>query len=529
MKEIHINQLGYRPGDPKKACLTTQALSDEFQIVRVSDNAVVFEGKAGEPLADTASAETVRTADFSGFAEEGEFFVRSGEKRSFPFAIGGNPYRGLRAALLEMFNYQKCGVDLECGLWSHPACHAAPATVYGTGGKKDVCGGWHDAGDYGRYVVPAAKAVADLLLGYEFSPSPDTRLLNIVWFEIEWMLKMQDAKTGGVYHKVSCEKFDALDEMPHDEHGELVLSPISATATADFAATMALASRFYPEQKDKLLNTAKRAWKWCAANPDAPSFTNPPEIHTGGYGDHSDRDERFWAACELFAATADETYHDYIKASEFLDGSRRDNERNKERYGDPFPFGLGWGNVETYGHVAYLLHGTMANNGIKQRMKDNLLRSCDYLMELYKKSPYGISLGDIYRWGSNMTVANNAMMLILGSRLASDGQEYINAALDHFHYLLGKNPLSQSYITGYGAKSPKNPHHRPSVAMGSAVPGMVVGGPCMHVNRDQALNDHCADAPPAKRYVDHKHSFASNEITIYWNSPAYFVMAALDL
>jgi len=527
MNEIHINQLGYRPDDPKKAVMPQN--ETEFQIVRVSDKTVAYEGKAGEPLADAASADTVRIADFSGLKEEGEYFIRAGEKRSFPFTISGNPYKKLRAALLEMFNYQKCGVDLECGLWSHPACHAAPATVYGTGEKKDVCGGWHDAGDYGRYVVPAAKAVADLLLAHEFSSSPVTRLLDIVWFEIEWMLKMQDEKTGGVYHKVSCEKFDALDEMPHDEHGELILSLISATATADFAASMALASRFYPEQKNKLLNAAKRAWIWCTANPDAPGFTNPPEIRTGGYGDDNDRDERFWAACELFAATGDETYHDHIKASEFLGEDHSNNERNNEHTSVLFPFGLGWGNVETYGHIAYLLCETKTNNNIKQKMKNKLLRSCDEIMEFYKKSPYGISLGEVFRWGSNMTVANNAMMLIFGSRLASGGHEFIEAALEHFHYLLGKNPLSQSYVTGFGANPAKNPHHRPSVARGSAVPGMVVGGPCMHVNRDQALNAHCPDAPPAKRYVDHIHSFASNEITIYWNSPVYFVMAALDL
>jgi len=519
MNEIHINQLGYRPDDPKRAVVPQN--ETEFQIVRVSDNAVVYEGTAGGPIADAASADTVRVADFSGLKEAGEFFVRTGESRSFPFVIGGNPYRGLRAALLEMFNYQKCGVELECGLWSHPACHAASAVVYGTGEKKDVSGGWHDAGDYGRYVVPAAKAIADLLFAQEFSSSPDIQLPCIVWFEIEWMLKMQDEKTGGVYHKVSCERFDALDEMPHDEHGELILSPISATATADFAASMALASRFYPEHKDKLLNAAKRAWNWCAANPDAPGFANPPGISTGGYGDDSDKDERFWAACELFAATVEETYHDYIKAYE--------SRSNSERTSGLFPFGLGWGNVETYGHIAYLLRGTITDNNLTQRMKDGLLRSCNDIMELYRKSPYGISLGEVYRWGSSMSVANNAMMLILGSRLASGGQEYTEAALEHFHYLLGKNPLSQSYITGFGAKAPRNPHHRPSVAKGSAVPGMVVGGPCMNITRDPAINAHCADAPPAKRYVDHKDSFASNEITIYWNSPVYFVMASLGL
>ena len=527
MNVIHVNQLGYRPNDVKKAVIPCLAAVDEteFQIVRMSDNALVYSGKTGEPVADSASADTVRIADFSGFKEEGEYVVRTSSAYSYPFKINDNPYAGLRAALLEMFNYQKCGVDLEFGLWSHPACHAAPATVYGTGEKKDVTGGWHDAGDYGRYVVPAAKAVADLLLAYEFSSGSDSQLPGIVWFEIEWMLKMQDEKTGGVYHKVSCEKFDALDEMPHDERGELILSPLSATATADFAASMALASRFYPGHKDKLLDAAKRAWNWCAANPDVPGFKNPPGISTGGYGDDNDRDERFWAACELFAATGEETYHDYIKASGFLSEDRRDSERNSVL----FPFGLGWGNVETYGHIAYLLSAGMTDNVIKQRIKDALLRSCGDIMGSYEKSPYGVSLGDVYRWASNMSVANNAMMLILGSRLASGGHEYTEAALEHFHYLLGKNPLSQSYITGFGPTAPKNPHHRPSVAKGRAVPGMVVGGPCMNVTRDSGINAHCADAPAAKRYVDHKDSFASNEITIYWNSPVYFIMAALGL
>ena len=532
MSGIHINQLGYRPNDPKKVVIPHN--EHEFQIIRVSDEAVVYSGTAGDPVTDSASKDTVRIADFSCLREEGEYVVRTSTGSSYPFKIGDNPYAGLRAALLEMFNYQKCGVDLECGLWSHPACHTSLATVYGTSENKDVCGGWHDAGDYGRYIVPAAKAVADLLLAYQFSAHPDSKLLDIVWFEIAWMLKMQDEKTGGVYHKVSCDKFNALDEMPHDEHAELILSPLSVTAAADFAASMALASGFYPQHKDTLLNAAKRAWNWCIKNPDTCGFTNPPSIGTGGYGDDSDKDERFWAACQLFAATGEETYHDYIKTSYFFTESRRGEARGDVRSNTLFPFGLGWGNVETYGLIAYLLHAGTTDNDITRQMKDELLRCCDDIMEFYKKCPYGVSLGDVYRWGSNMIVGNNAMMLILGSRLAGcrpsgRGLEYTEAALEHFHYLLGRNPLSQSYITGFGSVPPKNPHHRPSVAKGRAVPGMVVGGPCMNVNRDPAINAHCADAPPSKRYVDHQNSFSSNEITIYWNSPVYFVMAAMDL
>jgi endoglucanase len=549
MNEIHINQMGYRPNDSKKAVIPCLTAADgaEFQIVRVSDDTVVYSGKAGDPVEDCASKDTARIADFSSLTQAGEYFVRADGRRSYPFKIENNPYKGLRTALLEMFNYQKCGVDLECGLWSHPACHTSLATVYGTGEKKDVSGGWHDAGDYGRYIVPAAKAVADLLLAHKFSSNPDSQLLNIVWFEIEWMLKMQDEKTGGVYHKVSCRKFDAIDEMPHDEKDELLLSLISATATADFAASMALASSFYPAHKDKLLNAAKRAWSWCAANPDTHGFKNPPDIGTGGYEDDNDKDERFWAACELYAATKDETYLDYIKTSYFFTETRSDahNNPHSDAQGglpsgvQPIAIGLGWGNVETYGVIAYLLSACgMTDNDVTRKMKDALLRPCENIMEFYKKSPYGISLGEVFKWGSNMTVANNAMMLILASRLGGNrvgtgrpaaNSEYAEAALEHFHYLLGRNPLSQSYITGFGSVPVKNPHHRPSVAKGSAVPGMVAGGPCMTVTRDPAINAHCADAPPAKRYVDHKDSFASNEIAIYWNSPAYFVMAALDL
>jgi endoglucanase len=201
--------------------------------------------------------------------------------------------------------------------------------------------------------------VAGLLLAYELSPNPDRELPEMVWFELEWMLKMQDSETGGVYHKVTCKQFDALDEMPQDEHEELVLSPISPTATADFAGTMALASRFYPEKKDILLAAAKRAWDWCIANPNAPNFKNPADIGTGEYGDSNNKDELFWAACELFIATGEEAYHDVIKSGDVYSG-------------------LGWPDMGTYGLIAYLHHAKdKADSALTETMKNKLLSACE--------------------------------------------------------------------------------------------------------------------------------------------------------
>ena len=122
-----------------------------------------------------------------------------------------------------------------------------------------------------------------------------------------------------------------------------------------------------------------------------------------------------------------------------------------------------------------------------------------------------------------MVVANNAMLLLLTSK------DFSQAAMAHFHYLLGNNPLSQGYITGFGPNAASNPHHRPSVSKGHAVSGMVVGGPNRNTHQDSALQEHCTGNAPAKCFVDHKNSFAGNEITIYWNSPVYFIAALLGV
>ena len=513
MYGIRLDQLGYRPGDSKKAILPEAASA--FKVVRVSDGAVMYEADAPAPEWCPASLEAVRAADFTAVTLPGEYRVEAGEWRSYPFLVDDNPYGGLRKAILDFFRFQKCGAGLNAGVWSHAACHTSAAFVIDEDGKKtgvekDVSGGWHDAGDYGRYIVPAAQTAAQLLMAYELAPRPDPEVLDAVWFEMEWMLKMRDEATGGVYHKVSCRGFNPLWEMPHDELGELVICPVSAAATADFAAAAALASRFYPARRNELLDAAERAWEWCVKNPGAPGFKNPRGVETGQYGDDDSGDERFWAACELFAATGNEAYHEYIKSGELHAG-------------------LGWSKMGTFGLTAYLLRaGGRADAGLTARMKDKLLSAARDIMDKCEADPYGISLGSDYRWGSNMTVANNAMTLLLAG-IFDKKEEYREAALEHMHYLLGKNALGKSYISGFGSNPVKNPHHRPSVAAGRAAPGMVAGGPKGDTANDAVLKRFCGGLPPMKCYVDHMESFSSNEVAVYWNSPVYFLLAFMGL
>jgi endoglucanase len=128
-----------------------------------------------------------------------------------------------------------------------------------------------------------------------------------------------------------------------------------------------------------------------------------------------------------------------------------------------------------------------------------------------------------------MDVGNSAMHLLLYSRVIAFNPEFEAVAMEHMHYLLGRNPLSQSYITGFGFRAAKDPHHRPSVAVGEAFAGMVVGGPNSTTARDTTLQTYCEGNPPAKFYVDHRDSFSSNEVAVYWNSVVYFVASVLGM
>ena len=104
---------------------------------------------------------------------------------------------------------------------------------------------------------------------------------------------------------------------------------------------------------------------------------------------------------------------------------------------------------------------------------------------------------------------------------------YAGAALEQLHYLLGRNALDISYVTGFGEHAFRNPHNRPTFADGIdlPMPGWVSGGPYKAPCDPAAIAAIPKGTPPMKCYVDDVGSYSTNEITIYWNSPAVFMTA----
>lgn len=532
-ENIHINQIGYLTGATKQVLVIGEA--GHFSVIDKASGEEVFTGALERGAMDHASGDTPYIGDFTEVRDAGTYYLEvPGIGATDSFIIGEDVYKDLKKGLLKAFYYQRCGTDLDrefAGEWEHKACHTAKGKIYGNEDiELDGNGGWHDAGDYGKYVVPGAVAAADLLMTWELFPDSYADDINIpesgdgvpdildeARYELEWLLKMQDENTGGVFHKLTSKSFPSLALMPQDDTSQLYYSPISAAATGGFAAVTAMASRIYADYDSQFahlcLQASEKAWLWLENNIAARGFTNPGEISTGEYGDTNHYDERLWAAAELYRASGDIKYGEYFKSAYTRSGLDS--------------FGFGWQSVGGYAAVAYLFADESKQDpAVYDYVKSRLINAAQQKLRNSKKSGYSITLGlgDFY-WGSNMNVLNDARLLILAD-MFEPSKDYIDAAASNFNYILGCNTLNQCYVTGFGHKPVLDPHHRPSKgdSVELPVPGLVAGGPNSGL-QDEFAQINLKNLPPAKCYIDHSGSYSTNEVTVYWNSPAVFVAA----
>ncbi len=525
-RQIHVDQIGYRSADAKIAKLTTR--SETFSVVDASSGRVVFRGQPDLRAShDPASGDTVFDLDFSAVAAPGRYYlVVSGVGRSFEFSIGNDVYNSALRMVLRGFYLQRCGCDVLDESWGHAACHLGDARAWDQPTRRvDVTGGWHDAGDYGKYVPTAARAVGTLLAAYELYPDrfplttvegapsvlPD--ILTETRWELDWLRRMQ-AADGGVYHKVTPRDWDGY-AAPADDRSDRFVFGVSTAATASFAAVMAAASRVYAVFDNTFATEARlaaeRAWSYLEQNPRIEplgGFHNPPGVTTGEYADADDSDERFWAAAELFRTTGKPTYDAYA----------RDAARRWRSYFSQPPTVTA---VQALGALAYLLAEPPGGDGeIKRVMRDDLVDAAKKIVARARAQAYQVALApDEYYWGSNGVALSYALVLLFAEHLAGQS-DAVSVALDQLHYIFGRNSLGKSFVTGVGTNPVMRPHHEAVIATEEDAPpsGLLSGGP-------NAVDASYLSRFPARDYVDSSDAFAVNETAIDMNATLVFVLA----
>lgn len=517
---IRLNTVGYLPGAKKIASVAGNA--SEFRVVRVLDHKPVFEGTLSDPQKNADTQEDLRMADFSAVREPGAYVLEVPSLGiSAPFHVGAKVFEEPFKTVTRGMYLWRCGMAVsgehDGDTFAHAACHQDDAWLDHVGGgheHKDGTGGWHDAGDYNKYVVNAGVTVGSMLQAWaDFGPAIEHVELDLpekggaipeflaeIKWEIDWLLKMQ-ADDGSVYHKLSTLNFGGM-LLPEQETAERFFVPVSSAATADFVAMTAAAARYFRpfdgNYADRCLAAARKSRTWLLRNPDNLR-ADQRGFRTGQYPTR-DNDDRLWAAAEFWQTTGE--------SDALYEVESRIREANAK-----IDVNWDWGNVSNLGMFTYALSKRPGRDAkLVGRVRENIMAVADEIVATAGGHGYGRPLGERYFWGCNGTVARQVMNLHTAWQI-SKNQSYRDTSADAVNHLLGRNFYGRSFVTGVGFQPPMHPHDRRSV--GDSVvapwPGYLVGGA----------------NPKATDWHDTDKDYRTNEIAINWNGALIYALAAL--
>jgi len=510
---VHLNTVGFLP-DRAKVAVVLQAATT-FSLVR-ADGSEALSGYATGPVLDSDTGLDLWTIDFSSFTDPGEFYLDvPGVGRSVSFRIDANVYADVTKMLMLGMYGQRCGAAVELEhdgkIFSHGVCHthdAIPWEEQASGTVRDVTGGWHDAGDYGKYTNNAAFSLGMIFRAWELYPDklaaltlaipehggPLPDFLAEAKVQVDQLLKMQ-RDDGSVYQQVSETTFEGFIP-PNADTGTRYIFGFGTVQAADLVAVAAAAARLFlpydPAYATRCLAAAQKSWVYLQANAfvgASLSGTNHP-----GYWRRDDGPERLWAAAELWETTG---AADALAAVE----ARLATTQVASNWD--------WTNVGNLGVFTYVLSKRDGRDAtLLPSVGAKVVSSAEAILSQIATSGFGRGISN-YIWGSNGTIARTTLNLMVAHALQPDPRfvEGVVAQLDH---LLGRNVFGRSFVTGLGHFSPIHPHHRPSASTG-AWPGLLVGGP----------------NGSATSWKDDQGTYDQNEIAINWNTAMIFGAASL--
>lgn len=516
---VHINSLGFLNNQSKKASIVGDSKS--FTIKRVSDQATVLKGEVSTPVFQTDVNQKVAVADFSSLDQNGKYYLETAEGiKSVEFEISPNIYNQAYHTTMRGFYLWRCGTAVNGTHnghhFAHEACHMNDGyeDFQGKPGEPgNGIGGWHDAGDYGKYVVNAGITVGMMFMAWDqFQPAleklsldlPETAegypdFLKEMKWETDWLLSMQYSDgSGKVAHKLTRKNFEPFCK-PEEDLEKRYFTDWSSAAVADFVAMMAQAARYFePYDKaysEKCLAAAQLSYQFLKANPKDKGFVQG-EFKTGGY-QTSDPDDRLWAAAEMWETTGN---------SEFL----KDFEQQVTAQNFKIDEDWDWGDVSNLGMFQYALSKRPGKNpGILKTIQKNILEGANSIVKNAAADVYARPLVRYY-WGCNGTIARQVLNLQVANRISPD-KRYIETSQDALAHIFGRNFYNRSYVTGLGFDPAMKPHDRRSGSDNEVEPwpGYIVGG-----------------GHSATDWKDEEEDYRTNEIAINWQGALVYALAA---
>lgn len=479
---VRVNQCGYLPDESKRAVVPASAPVPGGSFCVIDDDVTPEIRYRGELVdfgvgGDTRYGRFERNyiAEFGALRRPGRYRLRLSDGRlSPPFSIAEDVYARLLPLMLRFFDVQQCG---ECDPALHGACHLDDSIVANgpdRGKPVEVHGGWHDAGDYLKFVETTSYVAAVMLLAYELFPAAFTpqhaghrapEILLRARVGLEWLLKMHPSPTE-FYYQVGDQGDHNSWRLPEDDCAACtpgwkprpVFADVGANLAGRTAAALASAARLYRKYDrrfaDRCLHTARSAFALGLQNPRVVS-TNPPEF----YPEDTWADDMEWGAVSLYRATGEQSY-----LAQALDFSRQAGPAHDTT------------SVYNTHAIAHTLLASLAPDADAERLVGYLYEDAARVQR-YVDNPY--ELATPYVWGTAEAAAGAALNCLLYERAAGEAARtsWRTLAQRQRDFVLGCNPFGLSCLIGAGTRYPLFPHHQIANIKSMELSGAVVGGP----------------------------------------------------
>ena len=476
---IKLDNFGYRTTDTKIAYFTANPGT-----MVVVYNASTSVSAYTVPAADITSegtdttgitGDTVWWVNFSAFTTPGTYYVYSTSlnEQSYNFQINDCVYQAPMTATLKALYYQRCGCAKPAAYaganWSDAAtCHTqdtacqpgAGCTFPNSYGTLNLMGGWHDAGDYNKYIGndpcsgnggDSGEAIHDLMLAYEWNPTlfsslssnipesgngiPD--ILNEAKWELDWYLKMQmtDKHVLSLLHAAG----GGGSSPPSSDTTVRYYYPPNGDSEAQFVAMLSNSARVMStvpglaSYATTLRSAAEATW-----NSYETTWTSD--------------DKKFWAAAEIF------------RMEESL-GGPASVESAAQSFVDnyitiissPNTWNGFWLNEDKFqqnwGILAYI-ESTNATPAVVTEMKADW---STLMNDLFSQTDYYNSAMHSwdYYWGADEVKMNYALELLWAAKIGATGGQSVTQCVQHaedfLHYMNGANTLNMTLMTNSNA------------------------------------------------------------------------------
>ncbi len=517
---IRVNQVGFKAADYKSAVIISDAdiSGSSFKVIESKTGKEALTSKISPKPTGWGNFPYGYSADFTSLNREGKYYIDVAGRKSPEFLISSRNYSNIIDSLLKFYKVQRCGPTNPI---LHDVCHLfdSPKLVGDLrAGGIDVTGGWHDAGDYTKFLNTTAFTTYMLLFSYEFNKTryekdsdkngvPD--ILDEAKVGLDWLLRCNYAP-GKLVIQVQDLKDQTVGwRMPENDtlrFDRPAFAGIGKNLVGLYSATMSLASRIWKDRiknaefSEKCLNAANNIYAVRNAVPDVDK--NPVGLY---------QDSKFWGKLALGAI---EMYNT-TKKQEYL--------REAQVYADSAgsDYWWSWGDMNALAHYKIAKHVPRFSNYILNNLtvfNDN--RSKNLFNE-----------GTVFSWGTSHTFLGIALHAILYRTLTGDSR-FDTLAFTQRDYILGNNPWGVSFIYGFGEKYTRYFHSQVAYFNGNYLPGGVAAGPAPKVlldgykieRKNFSFNKfNSADV----LYYDDRNDYITNEPTIVTNATAIFVFGNL--